>query len=179
MSSAFLADRAENGPVPIFIQKSANFRLPEAGGVPIVMIGPGTGVAPFMAFLQDREATGARGRNWLFFGEQTAASDFYYRDEIERWRGSGFLTRLDTAFSRDQAEKVYVQHRMRSQGAQLWDWLQDGAHVYVCGDASRMAKDVDAALKSVVEVHGGLSTAEAAAYVAAMSEARRYVRDVY
>ena len=177
LSSTFLADRATS--VPIFIQKSANFRLPKDPGVPIIMVGPGTGVAPFVAFLQEREAIGAKGRNWLFFGEQTSASDFYYRDELERWQGSGHLTRLDTAFSRDQADKIYVQHRMLSEGAQLWSWLQDGAYFYVCGDASHMAKDVNATLKQVIETHGHLSESEAVTYVAKMTEDKRYLRDVY
>ena len=179
VSSAYLADRAEAGPVGIFVQKSAHFRLPKDPAVPIVMVGPGTGVAPFMGFLQEREAIGAKGRNWLFFGEQTSASDFYYRDELEAWHRGGHLTRLETAFSRDQADKIYVQHRMLAEGADLWRWLQDGAHFYVCGDATRMAKDVDAALKQVVATHGAMSAEDASAYVGTMSESKRYVRDVY
>jgi sulfite reductase (NADPH) flavoprotein alpha-component len=177
--SAFLADRAEGGEVPIFIQKSAHFRTPKDPTRPMIMVGPGTGIAPFRAFLQERQASGAKGRNWLFFGEQRQASDFYYREELETWLTHGHLHRLDTAFSRDQAEKVYVQQRMLEQGAELWRWLQDGAHFYVCGDASRMAKDVDAALRTVVREHGGLSAADAEAYVGAMARDKRYVRDVY
>ncbi|WP_044870465.1 sulfite reductase subunit alpha [Pseudomonas sp. LFM046] len=177
--SAFLADRAGQGEVPIFIQKSAHFRVPADPERPMIMVGPGTGIAPFRAFLQEREAAGAKGRNWLFFGEQREATDFYYREELEGWRASGHLYRLDTAFSRDQAEKVYVQQRMLEQGAELWRWLEDGAHFYVCGDASRMAKDVDTALKSVVREHGGMSATEAEAYVGAMARDKRYVRDVY
>ncbi|MCY1492963.1 Nitrate reductase [compost metagenome] len=177
--SAFLADRAERGEVPIFIQKSAHFRTPKDPTRPMIMVGPGTGIAPFRAFLQERQAAGAEGRNWLFFGEQRQASDFYYRDELETWLADGHLHRLDTAFSRDQAEKVYVQQRMLEQGAELWRWLQDGAHFYVCGDASRMARDVDAALKTVVREHGGLSADDAEAYVSAMARDKRYVRDVY
>ncbi|MNV84687.1 Sulfite reductase [NADPH] flavoprotein alpha-component [compost metagenome] len=145
----------------------------------MIMVGPGTGIAPFRAFLQERQASGAKGRNWLFFGEQRQASDFYYREELETWLADGHLQRLDTAFSRDQEEKVYVQQRMLEQGAELWRWLQDGAHFYVCGDASRMAKDVDAALRTVVREHGGLSAADAEAYVGAMARDKRYVRDVY
>jgi sulfite reductase (NADPH) flavoprotein alpha-component len=145
----------------------------------MIMVGPGTGVAPFRAFLQERRATGAPGRNWLFFGEQRAASDFYYRDELETMQAQGYLHRLDTAFSRDQAEKIYVQTRMIENGAQLWAWLQDGASFYVCGDASRMAKDVDAALRRVVEDHGAMTAEDADAYVAAMSREKRYLRDVY
>ena len=179
VSSTYLADRAEPDLIPIFVQTSTHFRLPKDPGVPIIMVGPGTGVAPFIAFLQEREAIGAKGRNWLFFGEQTSASDFYYRDELEGWQASGHLTRLDTAFSRDQADKIYVQHRMLAEGAQLWSWLQDGAYFFVCGDASRMAKDVNAALRKVVEVHGNLSENEAEAYVARLADSKRYVRDVY
>jgi sulfite reductase (NADPH) flavoprotein alpha-component len=145
----------------------------------MIMVGPGTGVAPFRGFLHERSARGATGRNWLFFGEQHAATDFYYRDELESMQQNGLLTRLDLAFSRDQADKVYVQDRMREQGAQLWAWLEEGAHFYVCGDASRMAKDVDAALKEVVAQHGGLSAERAEEYVGAMTKDRRYVRDVY
>ena len=145
----------------------------------MIMVGPGTGVAPFRAFLQQRQATAAPGRNWLFFGEQRASTDFYYRDELETMQAQGYLHRLDTAFSRDQADKIYVQHRMLEHGAQLWAWLQDGGHFYVCGDASRMAKDVDAALRRVVEDHGGMGTEDADAYVTAMAREKRYVRDVY
>ncbi len=177
VASTFLADRA--GDVPVFVQPSAHFRVPKAGDAPMVMVGPGTGIAPFRAFLQQRELTGAGGRNWLFFGEQHAASDFYYRDELEAWRVSGHLTRLDTAFSRDQAEKIYVQDRMRQAGAELWRWLEEGAHFYVCGDASRMARDVDAALVEIVATHGARDADAAREYVAQMGTAKRYVRDVY
>jgi sulfite reductase (NADPH) flavoprotein alpha-component len=179
VSSTFLADRAHDVSVPVFVQKSAHFRPPRSGDTPMIMVGPGTGVAPFRGFLHERSARGATGRNWLFFGEQHAATDFYYRDELESMQQSGLLTRLDLAFSRDQADKVYVQDRMREQGAQLWAWLEEGAHFYVCGDASRMAKDVDAALKEVVARHGGLSAERAEEYVGAMAKDRRYVRDVY
>jgi sulfite reductase (NADPH) flavoprotein alpha-component len=177
--STFLADRAAEIEIPIFLQKSAHFRPPKDPARPMIMVGPGTGVAPFRAFLQERLAKGASGHNWLFFGEQRAATDFYYRDELETMQAQGYLHRLDTAFSRDQAEKIYVQHRMIESGAQLWAWLQDGAHFYVCGDASRMAKDVDAALRRVVEDHGGMTTEDADAYVTAMTREKRYVRDVY
>ena len=145
----------------------------------MIMIGPGTGIAPFRAFLHERRATGAKGRNWLMFGEQRAETDFYYREELETLRHDGYLHRLDTAFSRDQAEKIYVQHRILEQGAELWRWLQEDAHFYVCGDAGRMAKDVDAALRQVVQAHGAMSTEDAAAYVARLAEQKRYVRDVY
>ncbi|MGY2283904.1 molybdopterin-dependent oxidoreductase [Pseudomonas gingeri] len=177
--SGFLADRAEGLEVPIFVQKSANFRTPADPRAPMIMVGPGTGVAPFRAFLQERQAIGATGKNWLFFGEQHAASDFYYREELEAWLEQGHLQRLDTAFSRDQAQKIYVQQRMIEQGAQLWAWLEEGAGFYVCGDASRMARDVDAALKQVVRTHGGLDADEAVAYVSALAADKRYVRDVY
>lgn len=179
VSSTFLADRADDAHVPVFVQPTRHFRPPQAGDTPMIMVGPGTGVAPFRAFLQERQARGDSGRNWLFFGEQHAASDFYYREELQALQDQGLLTRLDLAFSRDQAAKVYVQDRMREQGAQLWAWLEAGAHFYVCGDASRMAKDVDAALRQVVAAHGGMEVAAAAAYVARMAADKRYVRDVY
>lgn len=176
--SAFLADRARALKVAIFPQVSKHFRLPEDDSVPVIMVGPGTGVAPFRAFLEEREARGAKGGNWLFFGEQYAATDFYYREQLQAWEASGHL-RLDTAFSRDQAQKIYVQQRMLEQGAQLWQWLEAGAYFYVCGDAQRMAKDVDAALRAVVAEHGGLDAAQASAYVEGLSKAKRYRRDVY
>lgn len=179
VASSFLADRAGSAPVTISVKKQAHFRPPADPAAPAIMIGPGTGIAPFRAFLQDREATGATGPNWLFFGEQSRQSGFYYRDEMERWRKNGLLSRFDTAFSRDQAEKIYVQHRMAEQGARLWQWLQDGAHFYVCGDASRMAKDVDAALKTIAEQHGGLSRDAAEGYVKSLIREKRYMRDVY
>jgi sulfite reductase (NADPH) flavoprotein alpha-component len=179
VSSTFLADRAHDISVPVFVQKSAHFRPPRSGDTPMIMVGPGTGVAPFRGFLHDREAHGAKGRNWLFFGEQHAATDFYYREELEGMQKRGLLTRLDLAFSRDQADKLYVQDRMREHGDQLWAWLEEGAHFYVCGDASRMAKDVDAALKDVVAKHGGMSAERADEYVNAMTKNRRYLRDVY
>ena len=177
--STFLADRSEHVQVPIFVQKSAHFRPPKNPDIAMIMVGPGTGVAPFRAFLQERKATGASGRNWLFFGEQRAATDFYYRDELEDMQRNGILHRLDTAFSRDQSEKIYVQHRMMEQGAQLWAWLEEGAHFCVCGDASRMAKDVDTALKQVIQDHGSLSREAAETYVSKMAADKRYVRDVY
>lgn len=177
--STFMADRADDVRVAIFAQPSAHFRVPEDDDAPLIMIGPGTGIAPFRGFLQERQARGARGRNWLLFGEQREAFDFYYRDELLAWRDSGLLTRLDTAFSRDQTQKVYVQHRMLEHGAELWCWLEAGARVCVCGDAERMAKDVDAALKQVVAEQGGKSADEAAAYVARLASDKRYLRDVY
>ncbi|MBL1211002.1 bifunctional nitrate reductase/sulfite reductase flavoprotein subunit alpha [Geminocystis sp. GBBB08] len=179
VASTFLADRAENTQVPIFVQKSAHFRPPSKPDTPMIMVGPGTGIAPFRAFLQERQARGDSGRNWLFFGEQHFATDFYYRDELKQWHEDRFLTRLDLAFSRDQAEKIYVQDQMRKQGAELWAWLQEGAHFYVCGDASRMAKDVDKALCHIVQTHGKLTAEESKVYVKKLASDKRYVRDVY
>lgn len=176
--STFLSDRA-NGEVPVFVQVSHAFRLPKDGAVPIIMVGPGTGVAPFRAFLHDRRARGAPGRNWLFFGEQQAATDFFYREELDSMLSDGHLTKLTTAFSRDQAEKIYVQNRMLENGADLWTWLEEGAHFYVCGDAKRMAKDVDAALHQICVTHGGLSEEGAADYVTKLKGNKRYQRDVY
>jgi sulfite reductase (NADPH) flavoprotein alpha-component len=179
VSSTFLADRASETDVPVFVQKSAHFRPPHQSDTPMIMVGPGTGIAPFRGFLHERQARGERGRNWLFFGEQHAATDFYYRDELEAMRASGLLTRLDVAFSRDQADKIYVQDRMREHGAQLWAWLEDGAHFYVCGDANRMARDVDAALKDVIATHGGMDEEKALEYVSRLTREKRYARDVY
>ncbi|MDM7831820.1 bifunctional nitrate reductase/sulfite reductase flavoprotein subunit alpha [Cellulomonas edaphi] len=176
--STFLADAPLGTRVPVHVQPTSHFR-PPASDVPAIMVGPGTGVAPFVGFLADRAAAGHTGRNWLFFGEQHQATDFYYRDELSRMVSDGTLDRLTTAFSRDQRGKVYVQDRMREHGARLWDWLQEGASFFVCGDASRMAKDVDAALREVAVRHGGLSAEAAAAYVKQLAAARRYVRDVY
>lgn len=177
--SAYLADAPEGAEVAVHVQPSAHFHLPEDGSAPVVMVGPGTGVAPFVGFLDERRARGDRGESWLLFGEQHAATDFWYREELDALRAEGVLTRLDTAFSRDQRTKVYVQDRMREQGARLWAWLERGAHVYVCGDASRMAADVDRALREVVARHGGLGEPDAAAYVRRLAEQRRYARDVY
>ncbi|WP_246113400.1 molybdopterin-dependent oxidoreductase [Streptomyces montanus] len=177
--SPFLADAEPDTPVPVFVQRSPYFRPPADPATPMVMVGPGTGVAPFMGFLQERRALGHRAPNWLFFGEQHRATDFYYEDELTAFLADGTLTRLDTAFSRDQRAKVYVQDRMREHGPELWHWLQDGARFYVCGDASRMAKDVDQALRDIAVTHGGLGEAEAAAYVKQLAADKRYVRDVY
>jgi sulfite reductase (NADPH) flavoprotein alpha-component len=153
--------------------------LPENGDVPVIMCGPGTGIAPFRAFLEERRATGAKGRNWLFFGDQKRATDFLYREQLEGWVTDGHLNRLDLAFSRDQAEKIYVQNRMLEQAAELFSWLDSGAHFYVCGDASRMAKDVDAALHQVAETAGGLSKDAAAEFIQKLKSEKRYQRDVY
>lgn len=178
--STMLSDRLPIGArVPIYIQPNKKFRLPADSAAPIIMIGPGTGVAPFRSFLHERRAVGATGRNWLFFGERSATTDFLYRDELESMRGDGHLTRLDTAFSRDQDHKVYVQDRMSEFGAEFWKWLNDGASIYVCGDASRMAKDVDAALHLVVEKHGNKDAEAAKDFVQELQEQNRYHRDVY
>ncbi|MFJ8251983.1 molybdopterin-dependent oxidoreductase [Streptomyces sp. NPDC094466] len=179
VASTFLADAEPDSPVPVFVQRNDRFRPPADPATPMIMVGPGTGVAPFLGFLEERRALGHSGANWLFFGEQHRATDFYYRDELDALSRSGTLTRLDTAFSRDQRAKVYVQDRMREHGAQLWSWLRDGAHLYVCGDASRMAKDVDRALRDIAVAHGGLEPDAAAAQVKQLASDRRYVRDVY
>lgn len=179
--STFLADRAVSGEtrVGVFVHANRAFRAPASGDTPMIMVGPGTGIAPFRAFLHERKAAGAQGKNWLFFGDQRAATDFLYRDELADLMREGVLTRLDTAFSRDQAEKIYVQQRMLEHSAELYAWLEAGAHFYVCGDAARMAKDVDAALHTVVERAGGKTAEQAAAYVQALKTAKRYARDVY
>ncbi|UWE13398.1 bifunctional nitrate reductase/sulfite reductase flavoprotein subunit alpha [Actinacidiphila bryophytorum] len=177
--SPFLADAEPGTTVPVHIRRTPGFRPPADPSTPMVMVGPGTGVAPFLGFLDERRARGHRGPNWLFFGEQHRATDFYYEDDLAARLADGTLTRLDTAFSRDQRAKVYVQDRMREHGPLLWSWLQDGAHFYVCGDAARMAKDVDQALRSIATAHGGLSPEAATAYVKALAADKRYVRDVY
>jgi len=179
--STFLAERVEinQTPLPVFVQPSHGFRLPSHGNRPVIMIGPGTGIAPFRAFLEERRAIGANGRNWLFFGDQCQAHDFLYREELEAMLAGGTLTRLDTAFSRDQNEKIYVQHRMLENAGGFWTWLEEGAHVYVCGDAKRMAKDVDAALHEVIRKAGGKSPEQAAEYVQKLKTEKRYQRDVY
>lgn len=178
--STFLAERALGaGKVGVFIHSNPAFRPPADGSKSVIMVGPGTGIAPFRAFLEERRATAATGKNWLFFGDQKAASDFLYREELLGMEEAGLLARLDLAFSRDQAEKIYVQQRMLENAAELYAWLEAGAHFYVCGDASRMAKDVDAALHQAVEKAGGKSAAEAAAYIQALKTAKRYQRDVY
>ncbi len=179
VASTFLADADPGAPVSVSLQRSPHFRPPADPSTPMIMVGPGTGVAPFLGFLEERFARGARGRNWLFFGEQRRATDFYHREKLELLHGDGFLTRLDLAFSRDQRAKVYVQDRMREHGARLWDWLQEGAHFYVCGDAGRMAKDVDRTLIDIAALHGGLSREAAVQFVKKLTSDKRYVRDVY
>ena len=178
--STLLADRTEVADrLPIYIQPNRKFKLPTNGDAPILMIGPGTGIAPFRGFLHERRALGQTGKNWLFFGERSKATDYLYREELEAMHADGHLTRLDTAFSRDGNEKVYVQDRMLEQGAELWRWLEDGASVYVCGDASKMAKDVHGTLCRVVREQGAMSAEAADEYVAALKETHRYHQDVY
>jgi sulfite reductase (NADPH) flavoprotein alpha-component len=178
--STFMADQVSVGErMPIYIQVNKRFRLPASGDAPIIMIGPGTGIAPFRSFLYERRALGQTGRNWLFFGERSAATDFLYRDELLGMAADGHLTRLDTAFSRDQAHKIYVQDKMLEQAAEFWSWLQDGASIYVCGDANHMAKDVHQTLHKIVEQQGNMSSEAAAAFVTALKDEHRYHRDVY
>lgn len=178
--STLLADRIEGEtPLPVFTQTSHGFRLPANSDTPIIMIGPGTGIAPFRAFLEERQATGARGRNWLFFGDQRRATDFLYGDVLESMCHDGVLTKLDLAFSRDQQEKIYVQHRMLEHARELFAWLEDGAHFYVCGDAKRMAKDVDTTLLEVIRQGGEKTLAQASDYISQLMAAKRYQRDVY
>lgn len=177
--STYLADHADGDDIGIFVQQANHFRPPTDPDTPMIMIGPGTGIAPFRSFLHRRRVLGHPGPNWLFFGERNAATDFYYRDEVEEMYADGFLTELDLAFSRDQPEKVYVQDLMRRRGAELWRWLQAGAHLYVCGDANQMAKEVDRAVHDIVECYGGLDPGAANAYVRNLSAEKRYQRDVY
>jgi sulfite reductase (NADPH) flavoprotein alpha-component len=165
--------------LPIFLHANGNFRLPEDTSAPVIMIGPGTGVAPFRAFLEERQATGQTGDNWLFFGDQREKLDFLYRDQFHAMRKDGVLTRLDTAFSRDQPQKVYVQDRMREHAADLFEWLERGAYFYVCGDVTRMAKDVEVALLDVIAKGSNGTLDHAAEYLAMMKKQKRYQRDVY
>ncbi|MBP1995386.1 assimilatory sulfite reductase (NADPH) flavoprotein subunit [Paenibacillus eucommiae] len=178
--SVQLAERVQAGDtLPVYIQHNLNFKLPESSDTPIIMIGPGTGVAPFRAFLQEKEETGASGKTWLFYGDQHFSTDFLYQVEWQRWLKDGVLTRMDVAFSRDTDKKVYVQHRMLEKSKDLYQWLQDGASVYVCGDEKKMAHDVHAALVTILGLEGGLSPEEAAEYLTRMQQQKRYQRDVY
>jgi sulfite reductase (NADPH) flavoprotein alpha-component len=180
VASNFFAERLRRGMrVPVYVQRSHGFALPREAAAPVVMIGPGTGVAPFRAFLQERAASGAAGRNWLFFGNQRRELDFLYRGELEGYVKKGVLSRLDCAFSRDQAEKIYVQHRLREHAAELWQWLEAGAYLYVCGDAQRMAKDVDEALREILMGAGAMDEASATRYLGDLAKSGRYCRDVY
>ncbi|WP_312737591.1 NADPH-dependent assimilatory sulfite reductase flavoprotein subunit [Atlantibacter hermannii] len=179
-ASSFLADRVEeDGEVRVFIEHNDNFRLPADPETPVIMIGPGTGIAPFRAFMQQRAAEGAGGKNWLFFGNPHFTEDFLYQVEWQSYVKEGLLTRIDLAWSRDQKEKIYVQDKLREQGAELWRWINDGAHIYVCGDANRMAKDVEQTLLDVIAEFGGMDTEAADEYLSELRVERRYQRDVY
>ncbi|TYL42555.1 NADPH-dependent assimilatory sulfite reductase flavoprotein subunit [Dickeya sp. ws52] len=179
-ASGYLADRLEeDGDVRVFIEHNDNFRLPANPETPVIMIGPGTGIAPFRAFMQQREAEGAGGKNWLFFGNPHFTEDFLYQVEWQRYVKDGLLTQIDLAWSRDQAHKIYVQDKIREKGAEVWRWIQDGAHIYVCGDANRMAKDVEQALLAVAVEHGGMDAEQADEFLSELRLERRYQRDVY
>ena len=180
VASTFMAERWESDTTAgVFIQsQQKHFFLPPDKSKPIIMVGPGTGVAPFRAFVEERVVSGATGRNWLFFGEQREAQDFFYREQFSQWVDDGAL-RLDLAFSRDQDRKIYVQHRMEERGADIWAWLQEGADFFVCGDKNRMATDVDAALQKIAEVHGGKTPEQAKEFTEALKKEKRYKRDVY
>jgi sulfite reductase (NADPH) flavoprotein alpha-component len=178
--SIFTAERLQPGDtIPIYIQHNENFKLPANSETPIIMVGPGTGAAPFRSFMQEREETGAEGKSWMFFGDQHFVTDFLYQTEWQKWLKDGILTRMDVAFSRDTAEKVYVQHRMLEQSKELFRWLEEGAHVYICGDEKHMAHDVHQTLIAIIEKEGSLSREEAEAYLANMQQQKRYQRDVY
>ncbi|OCH10658.1 assimilatory sulfite reductase (NADPH) flavoprotein subunit [Aliivibrio fischeri] len=179
-ASSFLSHRLEEGgDVKVFVEHNNNFKLPQDDNAPVIMIGPGTGIAPFRSFVQERDNRDAKGKNWLFFGDRTFTQDFLYQVEWQKYLKSGIVNQLDVAFSRDQQEKVYVQHRILEHAAQVWQWLQDGAYIYVCGDATRMAKDVHEALICVVEQHGQKTREEAEQFVNELRKAKRYQRDVY
>jgi len=178
-ASGFLAERLEEGgKVRVFVEHNDNFRLPDHD-TPVIMIGPGTGIAPFRAFLQERDNAGATGQNWLFFGNPHFSRDFLYQVELQDYLKRGVLSKLDVAFSRDQAQKVYVQDKLQAKGAEVWNWLQQGAHLYICGDGNRMAKDVHQALLNIAVTHGGLSADAAADYFEQLRETKRYQKDVY
>jgi sulfite reductase (NADPH) flavoprotein alpha-component len=178
--SSFLAERADNVPVPVYPSSAKHFHLPEDPSIPIIMIGPGTGIAPFRAYLQERQAIGADGKNWLFFGAQREKCDYAYKEDFTQFKRDGILTRLDCAWSRDQTHKVYVQHKLLENAAEIWKWIDfEGAQFFVCGDARRMAKDVDATLRKIVQDHGGKTVEQANEYVEKLKNEKRYKRDVY
>src|SRR5437016_8552208 len=178
--SSFMAERADDVPVPCYPSSAKHFHLPEDSSIPLIMIGPGTGVAPFRAFLQERQALGAKGKNWLFYGAQREACDYAYKEDWARFQRDGILTRLDCAWSRDQAHKIYVQNLMLENAREIWKWIDgEGAQFFVCGDARRMAKDVDAALRKIVQEQGGKDVTAANDYVEKLKNERRYKRDVY
>ena len=176
--SSYLAERVGDT-IPCYFHPNKNFKLPEDSSTPIIMVGPGTGIAPFRAFIEERKAQGSSGKNWLFFGDRSKNTDYLYGDEWEAYQKDGILNQLDLAWSRDQAEKVYVQHKMLEKKGELWSWLNDGAIFYVCGDASRMAKDVDQALRSIAQSEGGVSDEDAGSWVKNLQKERRYLKDVY
>ena len=176
--SSYLAERVGET-IPSYFHPNKNFKLPQNQEAPVIMVGPGTGIAPFRAFIEERQTTGAPGKNWLFFGDRSQKTDYLYGDEWETYRKGGILNELDLAWSRDQSEKVYVQHKMLEKGAELWKWLQDGAVFYVCGDASRMAKDVDQALRTIAQQHGSMNEEEATIWIKALQKEKRYLKDVY
>ena len=176
--SSYLAERVGDT-VPCYFHPNKNFKLPADGDKPIIMVGPGTGIAPFRAFIEERKVTGARGKNWLFFGDRSQKTDYLYGDEWENYLKDGLLNELDLAWSRDQDEKIYVQHKMIEKGAELWRWLNEGAVFYVCGDASRMAKDVDSALRTIAQRHGVMSEDDSATWVKSLQKEKRYLKDVY
>jgi sulfite reductase (NADPH) flavoprotein alpha-component len=180
VASSFLAERADHVPVPVFPSNAKHFHLPENPDTPIIMVGPGTGIAPFRAYLQERQVTGAGGKNWLFFGAQHVNCDFAYEEDFDTFMKEGILTRLDCAWSRDQAQKIYVQHKMAENAADIWKWIDaEGAQFFVCGDARTMAKDVDATLRKIVQEQGGKSVDQANEYVEKLKSEKRYKRDVY
>ena len=180
VATGFLAERANDVPVPVYPSSAKHFHLPENPDTPIIMIGPGTGVAPFRAFIQDRQATGAKAKNWLFFGAQRESCDYAYKEDFAQFQSDGILTRLDCAWSRDQSHKIYVQHKMLENAAEIWKWIDsEGAQFFVCGDAKRMAKDVDAALRKIIQEHGGKDMETANEYVEKLKSDKRYKRDVY
>ena len=176
--SSYLAERVGET-IPSYFHPNKNFKLPQNQEAPVIMVGPGTGIAPFRAFIEERQTTGAPGKNWLFFGDRSQKTDYLYGNEWETYRKDGILNELDLAWSRDQSEKVYVQHKMLEKGAELWKWLQDGAVFYVCGDASRMAKDVDQALRTIAQQHGSMNEEEATIWIKALQKEKRYLKDVY
>jgi sulfite reductase (NADPH) flavoprotein alpha-component len=180
LASGHLGERAPvGGTLPVFLHANGNFRMPEDTSAPMIMVGPGTGIAPFRAFLEERQATEQTGQNWLFFGEQRSQSDFLYGEQLQAMHRDGLLTHLDTAFSRDQEKKIYVQDRMQERAAELYDWLELGAYFYVCGDATRMAKDVETALLDAIAKGANQTLEYATAYLAEMKKQKRYQRDVY
>jgi sulfite reductase (NADPH) flavoprotein alpha-component len=180
VASSFLAERSDDVPVPVFPSNAKHFHLPESPDTPIIMVGPGTGVAPFRAYLQERQVIGAKGKNWLFFGAQHVKCDFAYEEDFDAFMKKGTLTRLDCAWSRDQDQKIYVQHKMAENAAEIWKWIDiEGAQFFVCGDARRMAKDVDATLRNIIQEQGGKSVDQANEYVEKLKSEKRYKRDVY